>query len=94
MALSIVRDKEKLTRAVVVVKWLACSPSTLTIRVRILLMPTVFSVKLVFEKTKINKKRPGWPTFLKRVVKTRLGSKLKVELFLPTAMRPNAIRPR
>ena len=45
--------------AVVVVKWSACSPSTLTIQVRDPLMPTIFSVKFVFERTKINKKRPG-----------------------------------
>ena len=44
---------EKTTRSwafvvvVVVVKW---SPSTLTIRVRILLKPTVFNVKFVFER--------------------------------------------
>ena len=35
--------------AVVVVKWSACSFSTKTIRVRIPLKPTVFSVKFVFE---------------------------------------------
>ena len=45
--------------AVVVVKWSACSPSTLTIRVQIPLKPTVVSVKFGFENKKINKKRPG-----------------------------------
>ena len=33
----------------VVVKWSVCSPSTPTIRVRILLTPTVSSVKFVFD---------------------------------------------
>ena len=33
-----------------VIKWSACTPSTPTIRVRILLSSTVFSVKFVFEK--------------------------------------------
>ena len=36
---------------VVVVKWSACSPSNQTIRVRILLTPTVLSVKFEFEKS-------------------------------------------
>ena len=47
----------------VVVKWSACSPSTPTIRVRIQLTPTVFSVKFVFEKNK-NKQKEAH--FLKR----------------------------
>ena len=38
-----------------VVKWSACSPSPPTIRVRILLTSTVFSVKFVLEKNKIKK---------------------------------------
>ena len=41
---------------VVVVKWSACSPSTLTIQVRIPLKTTVFS-KFVFEKNKKKQKR-------------------------------------
>ena len=41
--------------AVVVVKWSECSPSTVTIRVRIPLMPTVFSVKF------------GWLALLKTI---------------------------
>ena len=50
--------------AVVVVKRSACSPSTLTIRVRILLTSTVFSVKFVFEKDENKQKRGrGWPIF-------------------------------
>ena len=36
--------------AVVVVKWSAYMPSIPTIRIRILLMPTVFFIKFVFEK--------------------------------------------
>ena len=44
-----------------VVKWSACSPSNLTIRVRILLKPTVFSVICVWKKRKINQKWPGRP---------------------------------
>ena len=48
-------------RAVVVVKWSACSPLTPTIRVRIMLKPTV----LVFEKDENkHKKRPGLAHFL------------------------------
>ena len=51
-------------RSVVVVKWSACSPSTSTIRVQILLTPTVFSVKFVFEKKENKEKRGrGWPIF-------------------------------
>ena len=52
----------------VVVEWSAGSPSTTMIRVRIPLMPTVFSVKYVFEKNE-NKKieRPVWPIFLKKL---------------------------
>ena len=38
------------SRAVLVVKWSACSPYTPTIRVRIPLKPAVFHVKFVFEK--------------------------------------------
>ena len=45
--------------AVVVVKWSACSPSLPTIRVRIPLKPTIFSVKLCLKRTKINKKEAG-----------------------------------
>ena len=50
--------------AVVVVKWSVCSPSLLTIRVRILLTPTVFSVKFVVEKNENKQKRGrGWLIF-------------------------------
>ena len=42
---------------VVVVVWLACSPSTPTIRVRIPLTSTVFSVKIVFEYNENKQKR-------------------------------------
>ena len=41
---------------VAVVKCSACSPSTPTIRVRVPLTPTVFSVKFVFEKNKSKQK--------------------------------------
>ena len=41
---------------VVVVVWLACSPSTPTIRVRIPLTSTVFSVKFVFKKNEDEQK--------------------------------------
>ena len=51
----------------VVVKWSACLPSIPTIWVRIPLKPTVNSVKFVFEKRKNEKKRPGWPIFLKKM---------------------------
>ena len=42
----------------VVVKWLASLPSTLTIRVQIPLKPTVFSTKFVFEKNENKQKEP------------------------------------
>ena len=42
--------------AVVVVKWSAFLPSIPTIRVRITLTPKVFSIKLVFEKSKNKQK--------------------------------------
>ena len=50
-----------------IVKWSACLPSTLTIRVRILLTLTVFSVKLVFEKNENKQREAGLPIFLKKV---------------------------
>ena len=51
----------------VVVKWSACSPSTLTIRVPIPLISAVFSVKIVFEKNKNKQKEAGvGPFFLKK----------------------------
>ena len=53
------------------VKWSACLPSTPTIRVRILLKRTVFTVRFVFEKTKINKKRPGLAHLKKEVHRDR-----------------------
>ena len=52
-------------RAVVVVKWSACSPSTPTIRVQILLTSTVFSVKFVFEKTENKQKEAEVGPFFK-----------------------------
>ena len=48
-----------------VVKWSACSPSTPTIRVRIPLKHTVFSVKFVFEKSENKQKEAGVGPFLK-----------------------------
>ena len=48
----------------VVVKWSTFSPSTLTIRVRIPLKPTVFSVKFVFEKKENKQKEAGVGPFL------------------------------
>ena len=54
--------------AVVVVKWSACSPSTLPIQVRILQTTTVCSVKFVFEKNENKqKKRPELAHFLKNI---------------------------
>ena len=49
----------------VVVKWSACSPSTPTIRVQILLTSTVFSVKFVFEKTENKQKEAEVGPFFK-----------------------------
>ena len=43
----------------VVVKWSACLPSTLTICVRIPLTATVFSLKFVFGKNESKQKRSG-----------------------------------
>ena len=58
------QPKNYQTWAVVVVKWSACSPSTQTIRVRILLTPSVFSVKFVFRKNENKQKRcRGRPIF-------------------------------
>ena len=51
-----------------VVKWSACSPSTPTIQVEILLMPTVFTVKFVFEKNEKNKNRQGL-SHLKKLIR-------------------------
>ena len=54
---------------VVVVKKSACSPYTPTIRVRIPLKPTVFSVKFVFERNKNKQKRwPGFPHLKKHLL--------------------------
>ena len=49
----------------VVVKWSACSTSISTIRVQILLKPTGFSVKFVFEKNENKQKEAGVGPFLK-----------------------------
>ena len=50
-----------------VVEWSACLPSSPKIRVRILLMPIGFYVKIVFEKNENKQKRGwGWPILLKR----------------------------
>ena len=50
------------------VKRSACSSSTPTIRFRIPLKPTVFSVKFVVEKNENKQKEAGVGPFLKRVV--------------------------
>ena len=61
-------DNESSFWAVVVVKWSTCSPSSLTIRVRIPLTPTVLSVKFVREKNENKtKKRPEQAHFLEKV---------------------------
>ena len=60
------------TWAVVVVKWSAYLPSIQTIRVRIPLTPTVFSVKFVFEKNKNEQKEAGVGPFLKNLIDTHL----------------------
>ena len=49
--------------AVVVVKWLKCSPSTLTMRVQMPLVPAVFSIKFVFEQNENNQKEAGVGSF-------------------------------
>ena len=49
------------------VKWSACSSSTLTIRVRILLTPTVFSVKFEFKKKQNEQKEAGIGPFKKQL---------------------------
>ena len=49
-----------------VVMWSAYFPSTPTIRVRIPLKPTVFSVKCVFETNENKQKRPVLAHFLKK----------------------------
>ena len=55
-------------KVVVVVKWSACSLSAPKIRVRMPLKPTVFSVKFMLEKTKINNKEAGVGPFFKKQV--------------------------
>ena len=49
----------KIESTVVVVKWSACSPCTSTIRVRISLTPTFFSVQFVFEKNENKQNEAG-----------------------------------
>ena len=50
-----------------VVKWPSSTPSTPTIRVRILLKPTIFSAQFVFEKNENKQKEAGvGPFFLKK----------------------------
>ena len=51
--------------AVVVVKWSACLPSTLTTWVQVPLTPAGFSVKFVLKSLIINKKRSGLSAHLK-----------------------------
>ena len=58
-----------LLSAVVVVKWSACSSSTLTIRVQIL---QFFSAKFVFKKNENNQKEAGLAHFFKKCVVGRL----------------------
>ena len=57
-----------------VVKWSACYPSTLTIRVRIPMKPKVFLVKFVFVKNKNKQKQAGVGPFIyvKLISKPRL----------------------
>ena len=62
------RSKNVLYLGCVVVKWSACLPSTPTIRVRIPLKPSVFSVKFMFEKNEIKHKEARIGPFLKRVL--------------------------
>ena len=45
------------------VKWSACSPSTLPIWVRILLTPTVFLWQIVVGKNENKKRGRGWPIY-------------------------------
>ena len=51
---------------VAVVKWSACLPSTPMIQVQILLKPTVFSVKFMFEKKEYKQKRGHVGPFYKK----------------------------
>ena len=57
-------------RAVVVVKWLVRSPSSPMIRVRISLMPTVISVKIVFVRRENKQKEADVDLFLSKILKT------------------------
>ena len=50
-----------------VVNWSAWSPSIPTIQIQILMTPTVFSVKFVFEKIE-NKQKRGRGHFLKKEI--------------------------
>ena len=50
------------------VKWSMSLLTPLTIRVRITLKSTIFSVKLLLKRTKINKKRPGFAPFYRKTI--------------------------
>ena len=54
----------------VVVKWSACWPSSPMIRVRISLMPTVISVKIVFVRRENKQKEADVDLFLSKILKT------------------------
>ena len=64
--------------AVVVVMWSASSPSSPTIRVRILLKPKFFSMILCLKRTKINKKEAG----VGPIKKTFLGRNSAIKRFI------------
>ena len=76
-------EVKRLGGAVVLVKWSACLPYTPTIRVRIPLKPSVFSLKVVFEKTENKQKnRPGL-AFLQMAIRAVVLAQL-TECSLPT----------
>ena len=69
-----------------VVKWSTCSPSTLTIRVRILLKPTAFSVQFVFEKNENKQKEAGIGPFEKTTTIPAPGSAEVTQRYIGISM--------
>ena len=73
-----------------VVKWSACSPSTLTIRLRIPVNSTQFFYVNYLKRLKINKKRPGMAAIEKNAINSDIKCFLAVvvaqlvEQLLPT----------
>ena len=80
---------------VVVVKWSACLPSTLKIRVRIPLTSTVFSEKICVGKNENKQKRgQGWPILKQTFLLCFGGCHHSLDLAVPTILRPRGSNPK